>query len=89
MDGGIPVFDGEGYEIWSKKMKTLFLSQELWDLVEQGYKGFGENSKLGLRECRKKDAKALYFIQQGVSHSIFPIIMEAKCRKIINRFLIV
>ncbi|XP_047336786.1 UPF0481 protein At3g47200-like [Impatiens glandulifera] len=91
MEAGIPVFDGKGYEIWRKKMKSLFLSQELWDMVEQGYTGFCENSKLGLRECRMKDGKALYFIQQGVSDTIFPYIMEAKSSKeawdaIRNRF---
>ncbi|KAJ0093419.1 hypothetical protein Patl1_27083 [Pistacia atlantica] len=32
----LPVFDGEKYEYWSIKMKTLFKSQELWDVVEQG-----------------------------------------------------
>jgi hypothetical protein len=33
----IPIFKGENYGFWSIKMKTLFLSQELWDLVENGY----------------------------------------------------
>ncbi|PKA66436.1 hypothetical protein AXF42_Ash007134 [Apostasia shenzhenica] len=33
----IPIFKGKGYEFWSIKMKTLFKSQDLWDLVEIGY----------------------------------------------------
>ena len=33
----IPIFKGEGYEFWSIRMKTLLKSQDLWDLVEQGY----------------------------------------------------
>jgi len=33
----IPIFNGEKYEYWSIKMKTLFKSQDLWDLVENGY----------------------------------------------------
>jgi len=33
----IPIFDGEHYEYWSSQMETIFLSQDLWDVVEQGY----------------------------------------------------
>ena len=33
----IPIFEGENYEYWSIQMKTLFISQDLWDLVESGY----------------------------------------------------
>ncbi|KAK5775200.1 hypothetical protein PVK06_043069 [Gossypium arboreum] len=33
----IPIFKGEKYHLWSLKMKTMFKSQELWDLVEHGY----------------------------------------------------
>ncbi|XP_047336384.1 uncharacterized protein LOC124939952 isoform X2 [Impatiens glandulifera] len=82
MDGGIPVFDGEGYEIWKKKMKTLFLSLELWDLVQHGYQEkAGENNLEWLREFGKKDNKALFLIQQGVSKNIFSVIMEAESSK--------
>ena len=30
----IPIFKGDNYQFWSIKMKTLFLSYDLWDLVE-------------------------------------------------------
>jgi hypothetical protein len=63
-------------------MKTLFLSQELWDLVENGYTepvdaqaivGLTQVQRDQLRENRKKkDSKALFFIQQAVHDSIFP-----------------
>ena len=33
----LPVFKGESYDFWSIKMRTLFISQGLWDLVETGY----------------------------------------------------
>lgn len=33
----LPIFKGENYEFWSTKMKTLFKSQDLWDLAENGY----------------------------------------------------
>jgi len=32
----IPMFKGENFGFWSIKMKTLFLSQDLWDFVENG-----------------------------------------------------
>ena len=33
----IPFFQGNGYEIWSAKMRTLFISEDLWELVDEGY----------------------------------------------------
>lgn len=33
----IPIFKGENYEFLSIRMKTLLLSQDLWDFVEYGY----------------------------------------------------
>ncbi|KAE8732422.1 senescence-associated protein DIN1-like [Hibiscus syriacus] len=64
----IPVFNGESYEFWSIKMKTLFKSQDLWDLVENGYTEPDEEARL---RDNKKDSKALFFIQQAVHETIF------------------
>lgn len=36
----IPVFSGENYDMWNIKMRTLLLSQGLWDIVENGYKEY-------------------------------------------------
>ena len=60
-------------------MKTLFISQDLWDLVEEGYEEPESTTTLAtwidakkeFKENMKKDAKALFFIQQGVSKAIF------------------
>ena len=72
--GGQPVFDGESYDYWSIKMKTLLISQDLWDIVEEGYevkeKPVGEkdekekekvevSASVEEKENRKKNAKAL------------------------------
>ncbi|KAG8490935.1 hypothetical protein CXB51_014723 [Gossypium anomalum] len=67
----VPIFQGSNYGVWSTKMKTLFLSQDLWDLVENGY-GEEEVAAETLKDIRKRDAKALFFIQQVVDESIFP-----------------
>jgi hypothetical protein len=57
-------------------MKTLFISQDLWDLVEKGYSATGVSANT-LKELQKKDAKALFFIQQAMVESIFPRIAAA------------
>ncbi|GKV09294.1 hypothetical protein SLEP1_g20817 [Rubroshorea leprosula] len=57
----IPLFKGNGYEIWSTKMKTLFMSQDLWDLVERGYTEAALSAE-ALKDTKKKDVKALFFI---------------------------
>ncbi|KAH0637940.1 hypothetical protein KY285_035752 [Solanum tuberosum] len=70
----IPVFKGEKYEFWSIKMKTLCRSQELWDLIEDGFTDVAEpdaEEEKRLKQIRKKDAKALFFIQQAVHGTIF------------------
>uniref|UniRef100_A0A803LNQ1 UBN2 domain-containing protein n=1 Tax=Chenopodium quinoa TaxID=63459 RepID=A0A803LNQ1_CHEQI len=61
-------------------MKTLFKSQELWDIVETGYTEpdpAPATPTQQLKENRKKDAKALLFIQSALDDEIFPRIMSA------------
>ncbi|XP_074585493.1 uncharacterized protein LOC141841246 [Curcuma longa] len=60
----IPIFKGECYEFWSIKMKTLFRSQDLWDLVEKGFDD-EDADESRLKENRKKDSKALFILQQA------------------------
>ena len=64
----MPIFYGENYEYWSVQMKTLFISQDLWDIVEDGYEE-QETSKpeketqekqVTYKENKKKDVKALF-----------------------------
>ncbi|XP_010277694.1 PREDICTED: uncharacterized protein LOC104612075 [Nelumbo nucifera] len=69
----IPIFKGENYHFWSLKMKTMFTSQELWDLVEKGFEDTNPTEPdQRLRETHKKDAKALFLIQQALDEKIFP-----------------
>jgi hypothetical protein len=30
-------FDGKNYDVWCINMKTIFFSQELWELIENGF----------------------------------------------------
>ncbi|KAF7801669.1 DUF4219 domain-containing protein [Senna tora] len=66
----IPFFKGENYEFWSIKLRTLFMSQKLWDLGESGY-NTSEEDEQKLCENKKKDARAWFFLQQAVSDEIF------------------
>ena len=80
----LPIFNGEKYEWWSIKMKTLLRSQELWDLVEHGFADVLEptiEEKERLRETKKNDAKALFIIQQAVHETIFSRIAAATTSK--------
>jgi len=85
----IPIFDGEAYDFWSIKMKTLFISHDLWDVIEDGIKEATqeEQSKWSATEQKEykqliqRDAKALLHLQQAVSNTIFPKIMRVTSAK--------
>ena len=62
----------------------MFKSQELWEIVETGYVEPEQpptESSQTLRDNRKKDAKALFFIQSALDDDIFPRISSAKTAK--------
>ncbi|XP_059070119.1 uncharacterized protein LOC131859893 [Cryptomeria japonica] len=82
----IPIFNGKNYEFWAIKMKTLFCSQDIWDLVEKSfaepqddaaYQRLQQTEKDQLKDNRKKDVKALFLIQQAMDESIFPKVSAA------------
>jgi gag-polypeptide of LTR copia-type len=69
----ISLFKGENYELWSIKMVTLFKSQDLWDLVNNGVPDPNPNQQ----ENEKEDARALFYIQLAVYDTIFSNIATA------------
>ena len=79
-----PIFDGDNYDFWCVKMRTIFISYDLWEYVEEGFVDLEDTSTLTnaqkqqLKEHRKKDAKALSMIQQGVANSIFPRVINSR-----------
>ncbi|XP_076915886.1 uncharacterized protein LOC143575368 [Bidens hawaiensis] len=76
----VPVFKGEGYEHWSIRMKTILMSKDLWDMIEVGITETNRNSPT-YKEAKKKDAKALVFIQQGVHDQLFSRIASSTSAK--------
>ncbi|KAG6520057.1 hypothetical protein ZIOFF_017087 [Zingiber officinale] len=83
---GIPIFVGQDFELWNVLMRTVFVSHELWDVIDEGYiahtqeevAAFTNAQKKEHKENKTKDAKALSFMHQGVSRSILPRITSAK-----------
>ncbi|XP_021827866.1 uncharacterized protein LOC110768444 [Prunus avium] len=73
-----PIFDGENYDYWRVKMRTLFTSYGLWKFVDTRVVKPKEEAELTVAERAlveenlKKDAKALYLIQMGLSKGFFP-----------------
>ena len=77
----LPIFNEKNNDYWSIKMKTLFHSQDVCNLVKSGlpkptnqqaYQALSQAKKDLLKENKKNDAKALFFIQQVVEEAIFP-----------------
>ncbi|KAJ6893153.1 hypothetical protein NC652_027230 [Populus alba x Populus x berolinensis] len=83
----LPIFDGSDYDLWGKKMMTLFKSQNLTDIVEKGLNKptnisiLEEAQQKELEVRKQKDASALYLIQQSLAITIFPRISEASTAK--------
>ena len=92
-----PIFNGENYEFWSIRMKTIFKSHGLLEFVEKGVecsdsKGADESAEKEnekeesrdaafLSEKFMKDAKALGLIQGAVFDEIFPQISHQETSK--------
>ncbi|KAM7274097.1 hypothetical protein ACFE04_028761 [Oxalis oulophora] len=67
----LPIFTGkEDYMHWRKKMETLFISQDLWKIIQSDE-----------YQDKRKDAQALYYIQQSLAPPIFSKIISASSAK--------
>jgi hypothetical protein len=86
---GLPKLTNINYFYWNKRMKPIFISKDLWELVINGYEfPFDENDKVldaigkqYLKELLKKDNEALSLIGSVVDGSIFPRNSAAKSSK--------
>ena len=72
-------------------MKTFFISYDLWDLVDNGLPEYDTqegriiaNQKNEMKENRKKDAKALFYIQQAPDETISTYGCSKRREKIFN-----
>ena len=76
-----PIFTGKNYEYWSLTMKALFKGQDVSKIFHHGYaeqadmttyNNLTQAEKYILREQRKKDGKALFYIHQAMHERILP-----------------
>eukprot|EP00253_Pinus_taeda_P025062 PITA_25062 len=79
-------FNGKNHSDWSIKMKALFASQGIWELVETGYAEPADETTLATltvakrdqsKSDKKKDSKAFLFLFQSVHESVFSRIAAA------------
>jgi hypothetical protein len=68
-------------------MKALFQSQDVWEIVENGYvelekqapyNALTQGEKDFLKDQRKKDGKTLFYIHQAMHESILPRVAQTK-----------
>ena len=86
----LPQFNRKNCDYWAITMRTLFASQDLWELVEDGleepadeqaYNALTHAEKDLLKSNRKKDSKSLFYLYQEVHENIFPRIAAVKRSK--------
>nr|KYP60022.1 hypothetical protein KK1_015469 [Cajanus cajan] len=83
----LPVFTGENFDLWKLKLKTYFISQKLWDIIQSGCTKLDNTITLSkeeqkkLEDCEQKDAQALFVLQQAVGETIARRIMDADTAK--------
>jgi len=81
----ILILDGKNWERWNALMKSLFEAQDVLELVENGYEALAANAinvqRAAFKEHKKKDCKALFYIQQNVDNQHFEKISKATSSK--------
>ena len=86
----LPQFNGKIYDYWAITMRALFASQDLWELVEDGFEEPTDENEFNrlnqaekdlLKSSRKKDSKGLVFLYQSAHESVFPRIAATKTSK--------
>ncbi|KAI5334369.1 hypothetical protein L3X38_024502 [Prunus dulcis] len=87
-----PGFNGDNYEFWSIRMKTILKSHGLWDLVEHGCNDPDSKKEKEIEETKvaekstiaellMNDARALGLIQSAISDQLFPRIVNEETSK--------
>ena len=86
----LPQFNGKNYDYWAITMRVLFSSQDLWELVDDGFEEPVDENEFNaltqakkdlLKSNKKKDSKALFYLYQVVHESVFPRIAASRRSK--------
>ncbi|XP_073221560.1 uncharacterized protein [Cicer arietinum] len=71
----LPILDGKNWERWSASKRSLLGAQEVFEIVQDDYEQLGANpterQQTIFKDCKKKDCKALFYIQQSVDSNNF------------------
>ena len=73
----VPQLTKDDFEKWCIQMKALLGSLDAWEIVEKGYTELEDEATLtqvqknSLREKKKKDKKALFYIDQDMDEFSF------------------
>ncbi|XP_004507201.1 uncharacterized protein [Cicer arietinum] len=66
-------------------MKSLLGDQEVFEIVQEGYEQLGANpterQQTTFKDCKKRDCKALFYIQQSVDSNNFEMISKVSTSK--------
>ena len=81
----LSVFDGKNQNRWKIQMCVLFGSQDVLDLVTDGYASLAadamEAQKTTHKAIRKKYQKALFYIHQCVDANVFEKLADSETAK--------
>ncbi|XP_057535290.1 uncharacterized protein LOC130813472 [Amaranthus tricolor] len=86
----VPIFKGEKFDQWSMQMKSIFITQGIWEIIEDGYEkpkdaneeASWDASKRGqYKQNIRRDHYALSIIYRGIDETILPTIMAATTAK--------
>eukprot|EP00253_Pinus_taeda_P016931 PITA_16931 len=86
----LPQFNGKNYDYWAITIRAWFASQDLWEIVEDGFDEPADETEFNrltqaekdlLKSNRKRDSKARVLLYQAVDQSMFPRIAGAKTSK--------
>ncbi|XP_073224767.1 uncharacterized protein [Cicer arietinum] len=90
MNGGgfplnLPILDGKNWERWFVSIRSLLGAQELFEIVKDGYEQLGANpterQQTTFKDCKKRECKTLFYIQQSVDSNNFERISKASTSK--------
>ncbi|XP_026397112.1 uncharacterized protein LOC113291839 [Papaver somniferum] len=83
----VSLFEGKNIEHWRLHMENIFIFQEVWDIVKDGYVEPAEGAvaegavQTLLNDNRKKNSKATYILHQGVHESLMDRVIYIKQAK--------
>jgi len=81
----LPLFDGKNYDYWAITMKALFASQDLWEIVEDGFEQPADENEFNALTQGEKDLLKSHKKKDPSTHAICDLRSHhiAKVKKIV------